>query len=305
MTENEFILEDRIAKIQSTIGKYGEDKFSLSFSGGKDSCVLSALVDMALPGNRIPRVYADTGIELNMIRDFVKEKQKTDDRIVIIKPTVPIKQMLEREGYPFKSKKHSEFLRLYQKFGTVEGHDGLLHYTHTYTQTHPDSKEWTSSHCCPQVLKYQFTPDFKLKVSDLCCKRLKEDPLRKWQMEHGKPYSIVGLLREEGGRRIKANCLAIYKGKLRAFQPLVAVTKAWEDWFIETYNVEISPIYKAPYNFYRTGCKGCPFAREIQEELDTLQQFFPTERKQCEMIWKPVYDEYRRLGYRLKPDTTE
>lgn len=24
------------------------------------------------------------------------------------------------------------------------------------------------------------------------------------------------------------------------------------------------------------------------------------ERKQCEIIWKPVYDEYRRLGYRLK-----
>ena len=26
----------------------------------------------------------------------------------------------------------------------------------------------------------------------------------------------------------------------------------------------------------------------------------PNERKQCEYIWKPVYEEYRRLGYRLK-----
>lgn len=29
---------------------------------------------------------------------------------------------------------------------------------------------------------------------------------------------------------------------------------------------------------------------------------FPNERKQCEIIWKPVYAEYRRLGYRLRKD---
>ncbi len=46
--------------------------------------------------------------------------------------------------------------------------------------------------------------------------------------------------------------------------------------------------------------KGCPFAINIQHELETLEKYFPAERKQCENIWKPVYDEYRRLGYRLK-----
>lgn len=39
---------------------------------------------------------------------------------------------------------------------------------------------------------------------------------------------------------------------------------------------------------------------KYQKELDTLEQFFPEERKQCELIWKPLYDEYRRIGYRLK-----
>lgn len=27
--------------------------------------------------------------------------------------------------------------------------------------------------------------------------------------------------------------------------------------------------------------------------------YMPIERRQCEIIWKPVYDEYRRLNYRL------
>ena len=71
MTDNEFLLFDRLEKIKSIINQYGEDNFYISFSGGKDSCVVSALVDKALPDNKIPRVYANTGIEYNMIRDFV------------------------------------------------------------------------------------------------------------------------------------------------------------------------------------------------------------------------------------------
>lgn len=76
MTENEFLLVDRIAKIKSTIEKYGEENFYISFSGGKDSTVLSALVDMALPGNTIPRVYANTGIEYKLILEFVERERE-------------------------------------------------------------------------------------------------------------------------------------------------------------------------------------------------------------------------------------
>ena len=32
-----------------------------------------------------------------------------------------------------------------------------------------------------------------------------------------------------------------------------------------------------------------------------MEKLLPNERKQCEIIWKPVYEEYRRIGYRLKP----
>ena len=104
MTDNEFLLEDRLQKIRQIINKYGEENFYISFSGGKDSTVLSALVDMALPENKIPRVYANTGIEFNMIRDFVFDMAKADDRVVIIKPSVPIKQILEREDIRLRVK---------------------------------------------------------------------------------------------------------------------------------------------------------------------------------------------------------
>lgn len=295
MTENEFLLEDRIAKIRSTIEKYGEEKFCVSFSGGKDSTVLSALVDMALPQNRIPRVYANTGIELNMVRDFVFEQQKHDDRIQVIKPSVPIKKMLEEEGYPFKSKHHAAMLVNFRN--NPENKSAWKYLNRIYK---------SSRFNCPKKLQYQFDASFPLKISDRCCFRLKEEPLEKWRKENKKIYAITGVMRDEGGRRVKSNCMTYTSsGDLHFFQPLVPITKEWEDWFIQKYSIAISDIYKPPYSSYRTGCKGCPFALHLQEELDMLEKFFPNERKQCEVIWKPVYDEYRRLKYRLKKPYSE
>lgn len=31
-----------------------------------------------------------------------------------------------------------------------------------------------------------------------------------------------------------------------------------------------------------------------------LKELLPNEYKQCEFIWKPVYDEYKRINYRIK-----
>ena len=45
--------------------------------------------------------------------------------------------------------------------------------------------------------------------------------------------------------------------------------------------------------------KGCPYSLDLQNQLLTMAIYFPQERKQCEMIWGKVYDEYRRISYRL------
>lgn len=288
--DNEFLLQDRLQKIRQIIRKYGEENFYVSFSGGKDSTVLSALIDMALPDNTIPRVYANTGIEYRLILDFVEREREKPHKweLIILKPTIPIKPMLEKEGYPFKSKEHAAVVASWQGGNK----DGLWvkHYLEKEGRFGLSAK-----------LRYQFTDDNRLKISEKCCYRLKEEPLHKYQKDHNKPYGILGLMREEGGRRNKAECLAFQGDKLKNFQPLAPITKKWEEWFIKTYGVDISDIYKPPYNFERTGCKGCPFNPTLQKDLDTLDKFFPTERKQCEFIWKPVYEEYRRIGYRLRP----
>jgi len=260
--DNEFLLTDRLTKIKSVINEYGEENFYISFSGGKDSTVLSALIDMDIPDNKIPRVYANTGIELNMIRDFVLDLAKSDSRIEVLKPSKPIKQVLESDGYPFKSKVFSIYVNRYRRLGNTKS-------IQVYTGRHP--KKWHAKNSCPKSLLYLFSEDYKptIPISAKCCDRLKKEPLHNYEKLHNRPYRIIGVMQAEGGGRQNAQCLAFTNGKLKAFQPLAPVTKDWEEWFIQAYNIRICDIYKPPYNFDRTGCKGCPFYSYGQNTKNT------------------------------------
>lgn len=283
----ELTLFDRIEVIKTAYEKYDlEHNAYISFSGGKDSTLLHYLFDEALPNNRIPRVYIDTGIEYQMIREFVYSMAKNDDRFVIIKPTLPIKATLEKYGYPFKSKEHSFKLHEWQ-LGNRE-----TNFIKKYLGN--------GDYSCPKKLKYQFSDDFKINISHMCCVKLKKQPIKKWMKENGKPISITGMRREEGGQRATLKCiLTDKKGNVEKFHPLAVVNDDWEDWYIKERNIRLCELYYPPYNFIRTGCKGCPFNLNLQKDLDTMEELLPNERKACEVIWKPVYEEYRRIDYRL------
>lgn len=288
--DNEFILFDRLEVIRKTIQEYGEENFYLSFSGGKDSTVVHHLLDMALPENRIPRVFINTGIEYVDIVKFVKGLAEKDDRFVIVNNTKNIKEMLEKEGYPFKSKYHSRAWADYQKGNKM----GINYYT---------GENIMSERNCPQKLKYQFEQEMPFKLSRKCCDRLKKDPIHRYEKESKRKIHITGMMREEGGQRIGTVCILTDKQKnVVGFNPLAKVTSEWEKWFIKEYDIQLCRLYYEPFNFNRTGCKGCPYALDLQGNLETMEKYLPNERKQCEILWKPVYDEYRRLGYRLKKE---
>ena len=285
MTENDFLLQDRLGVIKDTISKYGEDNFYLSFSGGKDSTVVHYLLDMAIPGNKYPRVFINTGIEYNAIVEFVMELAKQDKRFVIIQPSKNIKKILEKVGYPFKSKEHSQKVMEYQKSG-IKPH----------IERYLKKKDFG----CPDILKYQFTKECHLKISHLCCTELKKKPVKEWEKKTNRHIGITGMRAEEGGIRGQLGCILTKQGKVHRFNPLIKVSDEWEEWFIKEHQIKLCKLYGEPYNFQRTGCKGCPFSLSLSQQLETMEKYFPNERKQMEIIWKPVYDEYRRLDYRLK-----
>lgn len=87
MTKNEFLLADRIAKIKSINEQYDlEHNGYISFSGGKDSTILSHLIDEALPGNTIPRVFINTGIEYKLLVAFVEREREREITVLSLLP---------------------------------------------------------------------------------------------------------------------------------------------------------------------------------------------------------------------------
>lgn len=288
MTEEEFTLSDRITKIKSINERYGlENNAYLSFSGGKDSTVLHYLIDEALPNNNIPRVYINTGIEYQMVVQFVKKLAAEDKRIIIINPKQNIRDMLEENGYPFKSKEHSLYLSVYQNSGNSKSVTKYLN-------------RIDSRFACPDNLRYQFSKDFKLKVSNRCCYKLKKDIAKNYQRESNRNITITGMRKEEGGLRsgIKG-CTIFAEDRLEKFHPLLPLDENFIQWYVESRKIKLSELYYPPYNFKRTGCLCCPYSIDLQNQLDVLALYLPNERKRAEIIWKPVYDEYRRIGYRL------
>ena len=296
MDEYEFLLEDRIAKIKAINEQYDlEHNAYISFSGGKDSTVLHYLIDMALPKNQIPRLFLNTGIEYQYIVEFVKQLAQNDNRIIIYNSGVNIKQMLEKEGYPFKSKQHSHNLAVYWRNKDKKEYNLSL-------KRYLGIIESNTLFRCPKQLQYQFTPEFQIKCSDSCCMKMKKEPAKKWQKENNKTIALTGMRKEEGGQRASLKgCIVTDKdNKIVKFHPLLVVNDDFENWFIEKNNIKLCKLYYEPFNFKRTGCKGCPFSLNLQENLDVMERLLPNEKKQCEILWAPVYKEYRRIGYRLR-----
>lgn len=328
---NEMMLFDRIEKLKQLDAEHNlNENAYISFSGGKDSTVLHYLVDEALPGNKIPRVYSNTGIEYREMVKFVKSMQKEDDRIQIIPAGVNIRKMLRENGFPFKSKKFSNKLnRFYKSSNRAEIIDEIeflednteLILDYEYISILPQRVKWfvkvyfglsehkdkrtiTSNrrYGFPQTLKYLIYEDFN--ISDKCCFYLKKQPLNSFKDRLGKQFTLTGMRRSEGGNRANIGCLSYDRGDLSKIHILAPVTDDWIAWYIESRNIRLCPLYLPPYNLVRTGCKGCPYALNLKNELNAIAEHFPSERKQCQTLFGNVYDEYERIGYRLPKKRT-
>lgn len=38
---------------------------------------------------------------------------------------------------------------------------------------------------------------------------------------------------------------------------------------------------------------------KLKEQLEVMKKLLPEEYKQCQIVWRKVYEEYKKLNYRL------
>lgn len=288
----ELTLFDRVEMTKKLVEKAGgASKVCVSFSGGKDSSVLSKLIDLALPGNSIPRVFSDTGMEFQSVRRSVEEKAREDRRIMIVRPGKPIVRTLEEVGFPMKSKLHAHMLGIFQRLGYTRG---VMRYTGM-----KDGYRSTN-YRCPKKLLGQFEPGaVPFKVSEHCCREFKKKPMDEARKRIGRPVFISGDRREEHGIRAQKGGCFVSNRDYTKLSPLYPVSEEFVDWMVAKFRIPLPDVYGSPCNMRRTGCKGCPFDLFLQKDLDIMERYLPNDFRMANAIFGRVYEEYRKRDYRL------
>jgi 3'-phosphoadenosine 5'-phosphosulfate sulfotransferase (PAPS reductase)/FAD synthetase len=297
-------VEDSISKIKLA-WKDADEKMFVSFSGGKDSTVLYHLIKMS--GIPAKVVFFDTGIELDAIYDFVK----TFDDVEWLKPRKPFGQIIKEYGKPFKSKFASEYLKTYDgswenPFRLVRNNELIKGKIH---QIIDGEIVGTDRPAMGRALAKKYFhilhPDRinEYKIANKCCAYLKKDPSKYYIKEHDVNGYFMGVRLAEGGARAVTykSCRSVKTvGKKLILQsmPMFDWLDSDVDDFIETYNIPISRAYDE-YGLNRTGCFCCPFAQNMEMNLEVLKHYEPNKYKAA-LKWLGIV--YMDMGVNLPFD---
>lgn len=274
-----------------------EGKCYLSFSGGKDSTVILAIIKMCeeiltIPKNSIPAVFCNTGIELGATVKFVNwVKENYYNNIQIIRPEKSFSWIISNKGKPIKSKMKSECIGRYQR----NRNENTLSFQYllgvgsngeTYAKTKIANKDLHLLH-----------KDFDIKVSNECCNILKKKPFKEFNKKNDIKGYILGERIAEGGvRQLNAEKRLENGGKLCTKAKGNHIVKLpiidWSDQeieeFIKKYNVPLSEAYTMQ-GYERTGCFLCPFSLQLEKNLKKLYEYEPNRYK-ASLFWlKDVY----------------
>lgn len=271
-----------------------------SFSGGKDSTVLLALIKMCediytIPAGGIPAVYSNTGIELGITVDFVRWCRDSGwyKNVQIIRPSVSFDWFIKNVGKPIKSKLKSEYICRWHRGSRTDCvyRNLVLGLSNTGTEAHSIKMADKDMH--------MLHDDFPINASNLCCSYLKKKPFAKYAEENGMTGSLTGIrMAEEGARGLNARnrankgekniCTSIDRKGFIKKAPLIDWTDEELEEFIERYRPPLSEAY-TKYGFRRTGCMACPYALTVAKDLEYLFYHEPNRYKAAMHWLKDVY----------------
>lgn len=141
-------------------------------------------------------------------------------------------------------------------------------------------------------------------ISNKCCDYSKKNPIHNYYKDNKVELNIVGVRKAEGGIRSVAYKSCFDKGSngYDNYRPLFWYTDDDKRDYEKAFEIKHSDCYEK-WGFKRTGCVGCPYSRNLQQELDIAQKYEPNVYKACNNIFKDSYEytkQYREFCKRMK-----
>ncbi len=240
--------DDYLIRLRDRFKKINSKEYYLSYSGGKDSHFLYWFIKEYLQDNDIQIIGVNTYMEHH---EILQRINKNCDRVLF--PAMKPSEIKEKYGIPCFTKFQDEMIKRYQNGSrTKNTMDAVTGENRIKFKLNKTAKELLLS-------------DKLHKVSNLCCKVIKKDTLKKYEKETGKK-AIVGVRGNESVMR-KSQYTSCFTKK-GIFTPLWDLTDDILNEIYKRYNIEIPGVYKY---INRTGCMGCPYGKNTELELSLLK----------------------------------
>lgn len=304
---------DLDAKIQMTKMRikqwddYWDGEIHLTYSGGKDSGVLRHIIQSM--GLKVPSVFSNTGLEYPEIVAHVKEQQRSDNSIVIIRPKMTFRECVLVYGFPLVSKKVAEMVRRMREMIPSEKNAKTRK---LYTTGVRSDGEYNAASRIPIKWMKLITAPFN--TTEKCCDALKKEPFRRYQKEFG-TVPITAIMAAEGGHRATLTTCNSFDGKDPMSRPMLFWTEedVWE--YTHRFNVP----YASCYDDYvledgaiipgekRTGCMFCAFGAHLEKGQNRFQRMFYTHPKQWNYCINKLgmSEAFDFIGLKYRPDKRE
>lgn len=302
---------------------YLHNEVLVSLSGGSDSDILLDFILRVLAARRhdynchLHFVYFDTGIEYEATKHHLTYlEQKYSICIERCRAFKPVPLGCREYGLPFLSKYASEMINRLQKhnFDFSNGGRDYKELIAEYPQNKAALRWWCNLNGCRSAYNIsrfaglrEFMiinpPDFK--ISSNCCLGAKKDTAKTYEREHNIDLNILGLRKAEGGVRTVAinSCFSSGNGKrVDVYRPLWWFSNKDKLYYETTYKIKHSDCY-AVYGLPRTGCAGCPFTSNFENELRVVKKYEPRLYQAVVAIFGKSYEytrKYREFAARYK-----
>ena len=236
----DFHYEDAKERFKLKPAEYIDEEYPgqvyVSFSGGKDSTVLKHIVDSMY--DDVPALFVNTGLEYTEIQKFAMSQPN----VVTMRPEMSFVDVLKTYGYPVASKEIAQMVRE-ARIGLARG-DGS--YSYRIQKLKGELKDKNGNPSKFNKKKWGFLLDAPFDISEQCCKVMKKNPAKKYELETGRKPIIGTMATESTIRRqrwILYGCNAFGDRKRPSSNPLSFWTEQDILHYIRDYNVPYCPVY--------------------------------------------------------------
>ena len=301
-----------LLKAQAVIPRYLH--VAVSISGGSDSDIMLDIVEKVKGNTKVTYYFIDTGLEYQATKDHLDYlEDRYGIKIERVKAKKSIPTVIQKFGVPFVSKYVADFIARLQRHNFNFTDMGVEEMRERYPKIKSASNWWNNVGTFNQFnISYnkglkefliENPPDYK--ISSYCCEGSKKLTAHKYLEDTGAQLSCVGVRKAEGGVRASAysSCWdENHKSGIDKFRPVFWLTDEDKRYYNEKFGIVNSRCY-SEWGFRRTGCVGCPFNKNIEDELKAIEMFEPKMYKACMAIFGKSYEytkKYRAFQAEMK-----